>query len=192
LAKEKETLLVTVQLKLPGSGSRTFEANITNLPATVKLPAPKQQLFGGLIVSFIFSLMGYFLFKDGIQMGGVNPNTLFGLAIGGYGALTMAKSLLSPKGQTQIIFHKDQVDVKTSGWIKSTQWQEPYSNYKGVSVRTKETPSRPASAPYQIIELIHKDDTSKTLPLYAARRERAPSEHLKHYADILRVEILNQ
>jgi len=160
------------------------------LPATVKLPAPKQQLFGGLVVSLIFSLMGYFLFKDGIQMGMINPNTLVGLAIGGYGALTMAKTLVSPKGQTQISFQDDHVEVKTSGWIKSSHWQEPYSNYKGIKSRTKETPSRPDSDPYQIIELIHKEDESKTLPLYAARREHAPIEHLEHYADVLGVQVI--
>lgn len=180
---------MSVQLKLSGARNRTFAAEIVTLPAKVTLPAPKTPRLAGLFVGGMFTLIGYMFFRDGLAQSGFNLHALIGLALGSYGGLTIAKTILSPKGQTTLHFTEDKVEVTTNGWLRKTHWQEPLSHYQGVKHRTKPTPARSQSAPYQIIELIHKDKT-KTLPLYAARNEESPIDHLEHYADILDVEIL--
>ncbi len=180
---------MAVQVRLPGSGKRKFEAEIVTLPATVKVPSPPTQRFGGLFMGLVFTIIGYVMFRTGLLQDGFNLLTLFGLGWGSFGGLTLAKTLFSPKGQTVMVFDDDLVQVKTQGWLKSTHWQEPLKTYEGVRLRSKETPSRQASAPYQIIELIHKEK-AKTLPLYAARSDDAPVDHLEHYADVLDVEVI--
>ncbi len=181
---------MAVQVRLSGSGKRTFEAEIVTLPATIKVPSPPTQRFGGVFMGLVFTIIGYVLFRTGLVQGGFNLMTLFGLGWGSFGGLTLARTLFSPKGQTVMVFDDDFVHVKTHGWLRSSRWQEPLKAYEGVQLRSKETPSAQSSAPYQIIELIHRDK-SKTLPLYAARIEEKPVDHLEHYADVLDVEILS-
>lgn len=181
---------MSVQLKLSGSGSRTFIAEIVTLPAEVKLPAPALNRYGNLFAGLIFTIIGYLTLKLSGETG-LNLRTLLSLCLGAYGGLLLAKTLFAPNGQTTMIFQEDEVEVITNGWLKKVRWREPLDNFKGLALRTKETPSRPNKAPYQIIELIH-NDASKTLPLYAARASTPPTDHLEHYADILGVPVLNQ
>ncbi len=180
---------MSVQLKLSGSGSRAFTAEIVTLPASVKLPTPGMNRIGGLFVGLIFTIIGYYMFKVSTQSG-FDLRALLALGMGAFGGMTLARTIFSPKGQTTMIFHDDYVEVVTAGWLRKSRWLESYKNFKGLKTRTKSTPSRPNRNPYQIIELIHKDQ-AKTLPLYAVRREGAPIDHMEHYADILDVEILN-
>ena len=180
---------MAVQVKLPSRGNRTFEAEIVTLPATVKLPAPKTPRLGGFIVGAMFTIIGYMMFRDGLAQSGINLNALIGLGLGSYGGLTIAKTILAPKGQTTMQFSENHVTIKVNGWLRPSSWQEPLKAYEGIKHRTKPAPGNGPRPPYQIIELIHSN-TSKTLPLYAARSEKAPIDHLEHYADVLDVEII--
>lgn len=177
---------MSVQLRLPGWSNRSFIAEIVTLPATVKLPIPRAQTVSQLVLGFIFSLVGYVFFK---MSGGLSLHGIIGLALGSFGALTLAKGIFAPGKRVEMTFDDDFVTVTRKGWIRAESWREPLTNYEGLALRRKETPSRPKASPYQIIELVHKDST-KTLPLFAARRESQPIDHLDHYADVLGVDII--
>lgn len=181
---------MSVQLRLPGTGARTFTAEIVTLPAKVKMPASPAKRSGGLVIGLFFTIIGYVMFKTALSVSGFDLRTIIGLALGGYGGLTVARALFAPSGQAIMTFHENYVEVSENGWLTKTRWQENYENYKGVRARTKDTPSRRESAPYQIIELVH-DNPAKTLPLFATRQDDPPIDHLAHYADILGVETLS-
>lgn len=181
----------SVQLRLPATGNRKFEAKITALPATVIVPASSRHRFSGLMMGGFFTILGYTLFHSGAAQGWLTSNTLLGLGLAIYGSLTIAKALVMPKGQTTMKFEKQAVSVSTQGWLTKNNWQAPYASFRGVKLRTKQTPSSRITTPYQIIEFINQDKT-KTLPLYAARQKTPPTHQLAHYATIFGVTILNE
>lgn len=179
-----------VQIKIPSTSNRKFEAEIVTLPSTVTVSGTSRSSIIQFVMGLAFSGFGFWLFMDTYrEVGFGNPRTYIGLVFGVIGALHVARFLTLSRNLTTMTFHDEFVEVTHRAIFGTRSWRTPYREFKGVRARLQKLKPEMGRKSYYIIELVH-DDTSKTLPLYAERLKTPPQDHLEHYAEILDVPIL--
>lgn len=176
---------MSVQIKLSNSGTGDFSVPLEKFPTTIKVPAMNEDYIIHIMMGLFASIFGYYLFSSTINESGIfHPNIIFAILLAGFGAMNIARLVTGPKGSGTLTFHADHVEVEEPGWIKKQKWQEPFSAYKGLAIRTGKQPKNKKLKPFQIIEMIH-EKKSKNLPLYAKRGSSKPMKIFENYANKL-------
>lgn len=181
---------MAVQVKI-GKGAKTqFIAEIVTRPAIIHLKPRTGQLMPPLIIGVIFTVVGYLAFNTGASNEGLlSMPSIVALIFAAIGAMNIALSVRNLRRGDEIRFLENHIEVIEKQTLGATKWQANYREFTGVRHRTKQAEGSKSTTPYQIIELVHPDET-KTLPLYAVKADTKPIDHLDHYADVLDMRII--
>ncbi len=182
---------MSVQITIGRASKRTFIAEIVTLPAIVTVNSRRDQIFPPLIIGIIATGFAYFTFTTSeAQTGLISLPSFIALVFAAAGALNLARAFNRIRSGDQMTFNEKFVEVTEQGPFRSINWRADYREFLGLRHREKRSSEAADTIPFQIIELIHKDET-KTLPLYAVRERTKPIDHLNHYADVLETKIIS-
>lgn len=181
---------MAVQVKIGKNARTKFIAEIVTRPAFVHLKPNTDQIIPPLIIGLILTAVGYLAFTSNAAVEGLlSLPSIIALTFAAFGAMNIALALRNLRRGDEIRFLENQVEVIEKRTLGANKWQADYREFTGIRHRQKQPSRRGSEIPYQIIELVHPDDT-KTLPLYAVTGDTKPIDHLEHYADVLGMEII--